>query len=103
MRFMQRIIHKVYHDKWDQVPALLEKYDAVERRFDTPPSSRYKSAIGLHDTDTLIVERQFESFAAFEEWAEKVVADPEWQAVGVESQQILKSTHYEQYPPPVRC
>jgi hypothetical protein len=99
MRFMQRIIHKVYPGKWGQVPALLEKYDAVESRFGTPPSTRYRSVTGLHDNDTLIVEREFESFAVFESWAEKVLADPEWQAVGDEGQQILKSTHYEMYAP----
>ncbi len=62
-----------------------------------PPSRYYKVIFGLHDTDTLIVEREWESFTALEEAASKATADPERQKLKEESPGIFLTIQYEAY------
>ena len=60
---------------------------------------RYQCMIGGHDSNTLIVERQWDSLATLEATYEKGFADPELQALLKEITSIVESSQLEVYTP----
>jgi hypothetical protein len=63
MVIVERMIQKIRPNKWAELEAIDKKYDVVESRLGFPAKKRYQCIVGGHDTNTLIVERQWESFA----------------------------------------
>jgi hypothetical protein len=99
MIFVERLIQQVRSDKWAELEALDKKYNTVESRLGFPAKKRYRCFFGGHNTNTLIVERQWESLAAMEATYEKAFTDAEWQALGDQSTLIIKSDQIELYVP----
>lgn len=98
MVVVERLIQQIRPDKWEALEALDKKYGAVESRCGFPDKKRYRYFVG-GDTNTLIIERQWESWAAMEAAYEKVFADAEWQALGAEGIGIIESDRHELYAP----
>jgi len=96
MAILQRIVHRIARDKWDEVMEWERKYEAIESRYGFPPSRYYRALLGPYDTDTLIVEREWESWAAWDE-AGTVLADPERQKLEAEAASVFLTTRYEAY------
>ncbi len=96
---VERLIQQVRPDKWTELEALDKKYATVESRCGFPAKKRYRCFVGGDNTDALIIERQWESFASMEAAYEKVFADPEWQALGAEGTGIIESDRHELYVP----
>ena len=96
---IERIIQKVFPGKWAELEEIDKKFNAVESRLGFPPKKRYQCMMGGCDTNTLIIERQWDSLAAMEAAFEKTLADPEWQALNEEMTSIIKSTQLEVYMP----
>ena len=96
---VERLIQQVRPDKWAELEAIDEKFNAAEARLGFPPKKRYRCYVGGHTTDTLIIERQWPSLAAMEATYEKAFADPEYQKLGAEVASIIKSNQYELYSP----
>jgi hypothetical protein len=94
---LQRTIHQVRQGKWEELQALEAKYDAVHARLGTPPRKRYQCLFGGSSTLTEVVEREWESLTALETAYVKMMADPELQALGKESEALIKSTQNELY------
>ncbi len=99
MVVVERQIQQVRPDKWAELEALDKKYNLIESRCGFPAKRRYRCFMGSDNTNTLIIERQWESFAAMEAAYEKALADPEWQALGVEGVAITESDRHELYVP----
>ena len=96
---LERLIQKIYPGKWDALEELDKKYNAIESKFGFPPKKRYQSIMGEFDQNTLIIERQWESMAVMEATYEKIMADPEYQALGKETIGVVKSSRMEAYTP----
>jgi hypothetical protein len=97
---MQRLVFEINRDRWDEVPALLARIDAMESSYGMPPSRRYTSLAGTVGRDAIVWEREFESLAALEEIAEGLMADREFQKLAEEAHaEFFESTHYELYVP----
>ena len=97
---IERMIQKIYPDKWAELEAIDKKYNKVEARLGFPPNKkRYQCMLGGHDSNTLIIERQWPSLAVMEAIYEKAFADPELQALNKESNSIIKSNMVEVYMP----
>ena len=96
---IERHIQKVRPGKWAELAEIDPRYDAVEGRLGFPAKKRYQCIMGGHDTNTIVVERQWDSLAAMEAAYEKALADPEFQALGVELAAIVKSAQIEIYAP----
>lgn len=96
---IDRMIQKVSPGKWAELEVIDKRFNAVESRLGFPPKKRYRCIMGSHDTNTLIVERQWDSLAAMEATYEKAFADPEHQALGEEITSIITSTQWEVYMP----
>jgi hypothetical protein len=99
MIVIERIIQQVRPDKWVELEAINKKYNIVESRLGFPPKKRYQCFMGSHDSNTFIIERQWDSLAAMEATYEKTFADPEHQALWKESTSIIKSEQWELYMP----
>jgi hypothetical protein len=96
---IERMTQKVFPGKWAELEKIDKKYDVVEKRLGFPPKKRYQCMIGCHDTNTIIIERQWESLAVMEATYEKAFADPELQALGVEIASIVKHSRVDVYTP----
>lgn len=97
---IERMIQKVFPGKWAELEEIDKRYNAVEKRLGFPPTKkRYQCMIGGHSSDTLIIERQWESLAVMEAAYEKAFADPELQALGKEIASIIENNQVEVYTP----
>jgi len=85
----------------EMVDALvLAKFNAVESRLGFPTTKkRYRCYFGGHDTNTLVVEYEWDSLTAMEAAYEKAMADPEWQVLGAKVESVIKSDQMELYVP----
>jgi hypothetical protein len=97
---IERMTQKIFPGKWAELEAIDKKYNVVEKRLGFPPTKkRYQCMLGSHDSNTLIIERQWESLAVMEATYEKAFADPELQALQKESASIIESNQVEVYAP----
>ncbi len=96
---IEKQIQKVNGD-WEELKEHQKKWDALTNDLGFPPTKYYQCIIGGHDTDTLIIERQWESMAQMEETYEKMFASEEFQKLNQESDDdIISSVQYEIYTP----
>ncbi len=96
MVFLERVIQQIRPEKWGELEVLDKKFDVVERRLGFPPKKRYRAAFGP-STNTLMIERCWESMTAMEAAFLKAFADPEWQALNAEGASIIESNQEELY------
>jgi hypothetical protein len=99
MIVVERQIQKIRPDKWAELEEIDKKYNAIEGRLGFPPKKRYRCLVGGHDTNTLIIERQWDSLAAMEAAYEEISADSEWEGLQAETASIVKSAQFELYAP----
>ena len=96
---VERHIQQIRPGKWAELEAIDKKYNTVESRLGFPAKRRYRCYLGGHNTNALIVERQWESLAAMEATYDKAFADPEYQALEAESVPVIESVQIELYAP----
>ena len=94
---VERMMQKIYPGKWMELEEIDKRYNEVESRMGFPVKKRYQCVIGAEDSNTLIIERQWDSLAALESTYEKALADPEFQALGQEVNSIVQSSKIEVY------
>ena len=99
MNAVERMIQKVSPGKFPELEELDKRFVEVEERLGFPPKKRYQCVIGGHDTNTVIVERQWDSLAAMEAKFEEAFADQEYQSLADEGNSIIESTQWEVYAP----
>ncbi len=100
MVVIEHMIQKVYPGKWEELEAIDKRFNAVESRLGFPPNKRrYQCMIGGHNSNTLIIEYQWNSLATMEATYEKAFQDPELQALQKEVTTIIESTQWEVYSP----
>ncbi len=97
MKLMERLIQKVDRTSWAKKLAIEKRYEPVEARLGFPPSRRYRSWIGAHDTNTRVIERDWSSLEAYLITVDKAMADPEWQALGAEQARVVLNNRVEIY------
>lgn len=100
MFVIERMIQKVLPGKWAELEEIDKRFNAAEQRLGFPSNKkRYQCMIGSHDTNTLIIERQWDSMAVMEATYEKSFADPEIQVLQKEVMSIIESNQIEVYAP----
>ena len=97
---IERMTQKIFPGKWAELEEIDKKYNVVEKRLGFPPTKkRYQCMIGSHDSNSLIIERQWDSLAVMEATYEKAFADPELQALQKETVSIVENNQVEVYTP----
>ena len=97
MRVLERLIQQIKPGQWQALEALDKRYDVVEKQLGFPAKRRYRSFASSGDTDTLVIEREWESMAVMEAAWEKFMLDAELQKLGAEGQEIISSNSVEVY------
>ncbi len=96
---VERMTQKVRPGKWADLEEIDKRFNKVEMKAGFPPKKRYQCVIGGMDGNMLIIERQWDSLAAMEAAYEKVMSDPEWQALGQEVISAVESSQIEVFTP----
>lgn len=100
MNIIEREIQIVRPGKWAELEEIDKKFNTVESRLGFPAKRRYRSLVGGHTTDTLIIERQWESLAAAEAAYEKAITDAKHRELSAEvHSSIIESAQVEFYMP----
>ena len=99
MVIIERQIQKVRSGKWTELEDLDKQFTVIESGLGFPPKRRCRSLVGGYTTDTLIIERQWESFAVLEAAYEKTIANTEHQALSQALDPIIESQQIEFYLP----
>ncbi len=97
MIMLERQVQHVRPEKWGDLEAMDKKFNEVEKALGFPAKRRYRLYIGGSSNDTLVIEREWPSLAAFEAAYEKAFASAEWQALGAEVASIITSNQDELY------
>jgi hypothetical protein len=96
---IERQIQKVRPGKWAALEEIDKKFDVAEAGLGFPSKRRYRCYFGGHDTNTLIIERQWASMAVMEATYEKAFVDPAYQQLLADIESINESTQIEIYSP----
>ena len=100
MKVMQRGIMEITPGKMAETMELLEKYMAILNRYEAPSMRRYTPFFGGGDAlHTIIFEVDWDSLSATEAFFEKVLADPDAQALMPKWEVVEESHEVELYMP----
>ena len=97
MIIIEHLVQHIHAGKWAELEGIDKKYNVLESALGFPPKRRLQCLSGSYDMDTLIIERQWESLAKMEATMEKAMADPAYQALGMETEGIVESNRWELY------
>lgn len=89
---IERTTQKIRPGKWAALEEIDKRFNEIELQNGFPAKKRYKFVIGAEDSNTLIIERQWDCQAVLESTYEKVMAMPEYQALGPELDEIVESS-----------
>ena len=100
MKVMARTVMKAVPGKMAELVELEKKHMAIANRVLGISGRCYRRISGAGDTmNTVIVEGEFDSFAAFEAHPQKMGADPEMQALMPKYEKVIESMEVEFYMP----
>ena len=88
---IQRLIQRVYNGKWEELDLIDKKFTEMENKIGYPPKKRYRCISGPYDTNTIIIEHQWESLAKMEKVMTKAYLDPEYQKLSESLDTIIES------------
>ena len=92
---IQRLVQRVYNGKWDELETIDKKFNEIESKIGFPPKKRYRYLAGPHDTNTIVIEFQWESLAKLEKTMTKAFLDPEYVKLGNQLESIIESQTFE--------
>ena len=99
MIIVEMMIQEVYPGKWEALAEIDKKFDVVEKRHGFPATKRMSSISGVHNMNTIMIMREWESMAAMESAYESIFTDSEHQALVAETMSIIKNSRMELYSP----
>lgn len=97
MEILERQIKFVFPEKKAERRALGPKIDAIEQKYGFPPNRQYETLCGPDEVGTLILEREWPSFAAMEEAHEKAMQDSEYRKLLSQVECWIREAHFEFY------
>jgi len=101
MKLTVREIMKILPGKWDEAIELSKKRIEGAKRLGSPPFKFYRSMGGQGEwSNTIILERQWDSFAAWETFFDKAIKDEKLKKEFIEKWQNITDSHsFEYYTP----
>jgi hypothetical protein len=100
MKVMARTVMKAVPGKIGELVELEKKHMAIASRVLGISGRCYRRVSGGGDTmNTIVIEGEFDSFAAFEAHPQKMGADPEMQALMPKYEGVVDSMEVEFYMP----
>lgn len=99
MSLIERMVQEIHSGKFEALEELDKRYQPVEKRLGFPPSKRFWVVSGVYTLSTIVIEREWESMAAFEEAFNRALDDAEWQALNDAGAGIVKNARIEFFMP----
>lgn len=99
MKVIERIIQEINPGKNTALEDIDKRFDVIEGPLGFPSKKRLWCFSGPHYTNTIVIEREWESMAVMEAAYEKFVAHPGIQTLLEEGQTIIKNSRIELYTP----
>ncbi|MBI3751781.1 MAG: hypothetical protein HY263_09040 [Chloroflexi bacterium] len=99
MKILERIVTTVERGRWAELAEVEERFEKIESAMGFPPARRYRAGASAHNMNTMVLEREWDSYAAREAAYERAMADEAWHAVGRDSYGIIGATQAEFYHP----
>ena len=98
MAILIREIQKVRPGQWEALEAAEERWNRFEARVGFPPNKRRSRVYsGVDDTNTVVVEFEYDSLASLEAANLRAEADDEYQELLSELDTIIASNRVELY------
>ncbi len=97
MKVIERMVQEIFPGQGEALDDIDKRYDAIENTLGFPPKKRMWSISGPHPTNTLVLEREWESMAAMETAFEKAFEHEGIKALWKEGEAIIKSSCIELY------
>ena len=95
MAILVRHYQRIRPENWDKVLEIAKRWVPIGRRLGIPPDRFCRYISGPDSHFTLVNEREYDSAAAWEAAAAKMVDDPENQALGRESMPLVEDWRIE--------
>lgn len=92
---IQRLVQRVYNGKWDELEPIDKKFTEIEDKMGFPPKKRYRYITGPQDTNTIVIEYQWESLAKMEKLMTRAFLNPEYQKLSNSLDTIIQSQYLE--------
>ena len=97
MQILERWVQNIREGQWAAWEALDRKMSALEGRHQFTPKRRYRLLTGNLADNTVIVEREWNSFAAFEAAYDSIFRDPEYPVATADLTAIIDRNVLELY------
>ena len=95
---LMREVQKICPGKWEELEEIEKEWQALEKRAGFPEGKRrYRGMSAPHDLDTLVVEVEWESFAAYEEICTKTALEPGFAELVARTEPLIESISFEFY------
>lgn len=87
---IERLIQRIANGKWDELEKLDKQFNELEQSFGFPQKKRYRYMSGGYDTQTLVIERQWQSMAQIEKAYVKAILDSDYQKLSGKIESIIE-------------
>ena len=96
MAILMREIQQIRPDAWEELEAAEASWAAIEKRAGYPEvKKRYRVYSAADDINTLVIEIEWDSFAAMEAANERLAQDPELPDLVAATDTIVQSIRFE--------
>ena len=96
MAILERQISQLRPGKAKEVIEISKRFDAIEKRWGFPVKRFYSSLAG-EPVNTMVMEREWESLAAYENAWALARADADWQVLGAQRSDLSTGHRTEFY------
>ena len=93
---LERQISQLRPGKAKEVIEISKRFDLIEKRMGFPLKRFYSSLAG-EPVNTMVMEREWESLAAYENAWAQALSDPDWKALGAQRTDLSISHRTEFY------
>ena len=99
MAILMREVQSIHPDKWEELEAVEARWTVLEKRAGYPSTKRrYRVHSAPDDINTLVIEIEWESFAAMEAANARLAEDPELAELAAATHgPIVESIRFEYY------
>ena len=87
---IERLIQRIANGKWDDLEKIDKQFNEIEKNFGFPPKKRLRYMIGVYDTQTIVIEREWQSMGQMEKAYIKATLDSEYQKLSEKVDPIVE-------------
>ena len=87
---IERLIQRIANGKWDDLEKLDKQFNELEKNLGFPSKKRFRHMVGSYDTQTIVIEREWQNMGKMEKAYTKVFLDSEYQKLSEKLDSIVE-------------